>query len=73
MLHEAVNDGDLAGALHASHRISGASGMIGAIWLKAVCERIEAASRTSDLCAVKENMSALRQEVERVYAFFDSV
>lgn len=72
MLHKAVTDGDMAGVAHASHRIYGASGMIGARGLAAVSERLEAAGRASDVNAVSVNMAALRHEVERVYAFFDS-
>ncbi len=73
MLHKAVSSGDMPGAVHASHRISGAGRMIGAIGLASVCERLEVASRASDLDAVKANMSAFQQEVERVYAYLDSI
>ena len=71
-LHQAVTDGDVAGALHASHRMAGAGRMIGAIDLAAVCGRVEIASRAGDLAAVKANMPALQLEIARVDAFFDS-
>lgn len=73
MLHKAVRDGDVAGALHASHRMSGACRMIGAVRLAAVCERLETASRANDFNGVKKNMFKLQREVERVYAFLDSM
>lgn len=72
ILQKAIHDGDMAGAVHASHRISGASSMIGASGLAAVCERLEAASRANDIDSVRANMSAFQQEVERVYAYFDA-
>lgn len=72
-LHKAVTEGDMALAVDASHRISGASGMIGAIGLATVCGRVEAAGRASDLTAVKANMPAFDEEVERVYACLDSI
>ena len=71
-LQQAVTDGDVAGTLHASHRMSGASRMIGAIDLATACGRVEAASRAGDLKAVKANMPALQLEIARVNAFFDS-
>ena len=73
MLHKAVRAGDVAGALHASHRMSGACRMIGAIALAAVCERLEAASRANDFNGVKASMPDLQREVARVYAFLDSM
>ena len=63
----------MAGALHASHRMSGACRMIGAIPLAAVCERLETASRGNDFNVVKANMPDLQREVGRVYAFLDSM
>lgn len=72
ILQKAIHDGDMAGVVHASHRISGASSMIGASGLAAVCERLEAASRANDTDSVRANMSAFQQEVERVYAYFDA-
>lgn len=73
ILQKAVNDGDMEGAVHASHRISGAGSMIGANALAAVCERLEAASRANDVDSVRANMSAFQQELERVYAYFDAM
>ena len=73
LLYKAVQDGDMAGALHASHRMSGACRMIGAIPLAAVCERLETASRGNDFNVVKANMPDLQREVGRVYAFLDSM
>ena len=73
MLHKAVTAEDVAGALHASHRMSGACRMIGALALATVCERLEAASRANDFDGVKANMPDLQREVERVYVFLDSM
>ncbi len=73
MLHKAVRAEDVAGALQASHRMSGACRMIGATTLATVCERLEAASRANDFNGVKANMPDLQREVERVYVFLDSM
>ena len=72
-LHLAVSAGDIPGAVHAAHRMSGASKMIGALRFAAVCERIEVAGRANDFDAVKAHMPALQQEVERVYVCLDSI
>ena len=73
MLLKAIADGDMAVAVHASHRISGAARMIGATGLAVVAEQIETASRANNLHAIEVNRFAFQQEVERVYAFFDSI
>ena len=72
-LHLAVSAGDIPGVVHAAHRMSGASKMIGALRFAAVCERIEVAGRANDFDAVKAHMPALQQEVERVYVCLDSI
>lgn len=72
-LRQAVSEEDLTGAVLASHRISGAGRMIGALGLAEASERIECAGRASDLYAVKENMAALQLEVERVNACLDAL
>lgn len=73
LLHTAVADVDMAGVVRASHRIRGASSMIGARGLAAVCERIEAAGHAGDVNAVAAVMPAFRHEVESVYAILDSI
>ena len=70
-LQLAVCEGDAPGAVVASHRISGAGRMIGAIGLAEACERIESAGRASDLMGLRVNMAALQLEVERVNACLD--
>ena len=71
-LHRAVAEADMEGTLHASHRMAGASRMIGAINLAGVCGRVEAASRAGDMSTVKANLAALQREIANVDAFFDS-
>ena len=49
-----------------AHRIKGASKMIGAMGLAAVCERLERASRADDWLTVRANMGAFEHELERL-------
>lgn len=72
-LQRAVSEGDVPGAVVASHRISGAGRMIGAFGLAEACDRLEAAGRANDLFSLRANMAALHLEVGRVNAHLDSM
>lgn len=56
-----------------SHRMKGASRMVGALALAAICERMEAASRADDAAAIAAQSGALRREVERLQEFLDQL
>ena len=73
LLHTAVAGADMAAVVRASHRIRGASAMIGARGLAAVCECIEAAGHAGDVNAVAAVMPAFRHEVDSVYIILDSL
>jgi signal transduction histidine kinase/CheY-like chemotaxis protein/HPt (histidine-containing phosphotransfer) domain-containing protein len=66
MLKRAVDQSNSLEVTTASHRIKGASKMIGAMGLAAVCERLERASRADDWPAVRANMGAFEHELERL-------
>jgi signal transduction histidine kinase/DNA-binding response OmpR family regulator len=66
MLKRAVDRSNTVEVNAASHRIKGASKMIGATSLAAVCERLERASRADDWLAVRANMGAFEHELERL-------
>jgi two-component system, NarL family, sensor histidine kinase EvgS len=66
MLTRAVDQSNLDSITTASHRIKGASRMIGAAALAMVCDRIEGAGRSDDLPAVLANMGAFQAELERL-------
>ncbi|MEP7154253.1 MAG: ATP-binding protein [Betaproteobacteria bacterium] len=72
-LNKAVRDRDIGSAIHASHRISGASRMIGALSLATASERVEAACRANDAQLVGTTLPVLQQEVERFYAYLDTL
>ncbi len=72
-LRKAIDDGDLAGAVHRSHRIVGASRMIGAVGLADVCGRVEAACRAGNLNDVKDSLPELQQEIQQVDDYLDSL
>jgi len=54
-----------------SHRMKGASRMVGALPLAGICEQIEAASRADDNAAIAVQTGPLRREVERLREFLD--
>jgi HPt (histidine-containing phosphotransfer) domain-containing protein len=54
----------------ASHRIKGASKMLGAVGLADVCERLERAGRSEDWQAVRTDMRAFEQELERLNHYY---
>ena len=71
-LSEALARKDLPGVVRAAHRIKGASRMVGAGALAAVCASIEQAGRQEDWPAVTAEESRLRREVERLDAYLTS-
>jgi signal transduction histidine kinase/CheY-like chemotaxis protein/HPt (histidine-containing phosphotransfer) domain-containing protein len=66
MLKRAVDGSKILEVTTASHRIKGASKMIGAMGLAAVCERLESASRAEDWVTIRANMGAFEHELERL-------
>ncbi|HVT02071.1 MAG TPA: response regulator [Thermoanaerobaculia bacterium] len=73
MLERAVSKSDLPQVTRATHRIKGASRMVGAIGLASVCERIEHASRVHDWTTVAISMNAFHHEWTRLNGYFDSL
>jgi CheY-like chemotaxis protein len=69
MLKRAVAGSNILEVTTASHRIKGASKMVGAMALAAVCERLERASRAGDWPVVRANMGAFEHELERLNYF----
>jgi two-component system, NarL family, sensor histidine kinase EvgS len=69
MLKRAVDQSNSLEVTTASHRIKGASKMIGAMGLAAVCERLERASRSNDWPAIRANMGAFEHELQRLNHF----
>ncbi len=64
----AVNSGDLPQVTYLTHRIKGASSMVGAVALAAVCERLEQASRANDWTAIQAAMRPFNHELLRLNA-----
>ena len=73
MLEQAVAASDIPRVTRATHRILGASRMVGALALAGVCERIERASRASDWTTIAAGMEAFHLESTRLNAYFDSL
>jgi CheY-like chemotaxis protein len=69
MLRRAVDKSDFAAVATSSHRIKGASKMIGATALAGVCERLERAGCASDWKSVEANMDAFAHELERLNTY----
>jgi signal transduction histidine kinase/HPt (histidine-containing phosphotransfer) domain-containing protein len=69
MLRRAVDKSDLAAVATASHRIKGASKMIGATALAGACERLERASSASDWESVVATMDVFGHELERLNTY----
>ena len=65
-LRRAVDRSNGLEAATASHRIKGASRMIGAMALAAVCERLERACRAADWMEVRATMGAFEHELQRL-------
>ncbi|HUW39219.1 MAG TPA: ATP-binding protein, partial [Rhodocyclaceae bacterium] len=73
MLKQAVAKSDLPQVTRASHRIKGASRMVGAMALAAVCERIEHASRADEWQTIQASMGAFHEEWMRLNAYLDAL
>jgi EAL domain-containing protein (putative c-di-GMP-specific phosphodiesterase class I)/signal transduction histidine kinase/PleD family two-component response regulator len=73
MLMGAVAASDMAQVTRATHRMVGASRMVGALGFANVCERIEQASRDGNWKAVETNMNAFDHEWMRLNAYIDSL
>ena len=73
MLYKAIRENNMDVAAHASHRMSGAGRMIGALSLATACERMEAACRDEDADQVNATLAVFQQEVERFYAYLDAI
>jgi signal transduction histidine kinase/FixJ family two-component response regulator len=69
MLKRAIAGSNILEVSTASHRIKGASKMVGAMALAAVCERLERASRAGDWPVVRANMGAFEHELGRLNYF----
>jgi two-component system sensor histidine kinase EvgS len=72
-LEDALARRDLPGIVRAAHRIKGASRMVGAQDLAAVCAAIEHAGRGNDLSGAVAEEARLRQELARLNAYLDGV
>jgi two-component system, NarL family, sensor histidine kinase EvgS len=72
-LRQAVAQDDLARVEHATHRMLGSSGIVGAQDLASACRYINHASRAGDRETVAEGMRALEHEVQRLNAYIDSL
>ena len=73
MLKRAVSASDNPQVIRATHRIKGASKMIGALGLASVCEHIEHASRVNDWTSVKDSMPKFQHEWMRLNAYLDAM
>lgn len=72
-LLEAVARSDLAQTVQQLHRIKGASQMVGAVGLAAVCERIEIAARAADMAVVSRELPDLQLALQRLNALIDTI
>ncbi len=73
MLKRALATSDSEQITRTTHRMLGASRMIGALDFARVCESIEHASRTNDWAAVESHMSAFQHELQRLNAYLDAL
>ena len=73
VLKRAVATIDIPQVALTSHRIKGASKMVGALALAGVCERIEHASRINDWPTVAADMRVFHREWVRLNAYFESL
>jgi len=69
MLLHAVDVGDVARVAAASHRMLGASRMVGAKSLASVCEQLERAGHASDWTTIQGSLGSLRREIERLESY----
>src|SRR5258708_24833054 len=73
LLMNTILKADIAGVVHASHLLKGASKTIAAIGLAAVCDPLHRASRANDWEGVNSNMPAFSEELDRVNAYVNSL
>jgi len=73
MLKRAVTISDNPQIIRATHRIKGASKIIGALGLAGVCDRIEHASRANDWASVRAGMTKFQKEWARLNAYLDAM
>ena len=71
-LQEALGRRHLADIVRAAHRIKGASRMVGARDLAAVCAAIEQSGRAEDLTGVLAREAVFRAELARLNAYLDT-
>jgi signal transduction histidine kinase/FixJ family two-component response regulator len=70
-LRRAIEHKDIREVVRLSHKMKGASRMIGAIELTRVCDSLEQASRSNDLDAVTANLKPLEHALHRLRTLFD--
>jgi signal transduction histidine kinase/DNA-binding NarL/FixJ family response regulator len=70
-LSRAIEHRDISEVVRLSHKIKGASLMIGAHELADVCERLERAGRANDVSAITANTQTLDAALRRLNRFFD--
>jgi signal transduction histidine kinase/CheY-like chemotaxis protein/HPt (histidine-containing phosphotransfer) domain-containing protein len=73
MLERAVAAGDIPQVARASHRILGASRMVGALVLADICEGLERATRLNDWSLIGSGMEAFSLECVRMNRYLDSI
>ena len=72
-LTAALEQQDIASVTRLSHRVKGASNLVGAIVLANICARIEQAGRASDWRTIAANREALYRELDRVNAYLSTL
>jgi len=73
MLRHAVSNADSPLVTRVSHRIKGASKMVGATGLATVCESIEAASRAANWAAIEKQMESFQLEMQELNEYLDAL
>ncbi|MEO8143984.1 MAG: ATP-binding protein, partial [Betaproteobacteria bacterium] len=72
MLKQAVDKADLPQVTRASHRIKGASRMVGATGLAQVCELLELAARAADWNTIQSHLATFNLELRRLNAYLET-
>ncbi len=72
-LRQALANRDVATVKRCTHRVKGASRMVGARALTGICEKIEQAGHAGDWDAIAAQGEALDRELERVYAYLGTL
>jgi len=73
MLRQAVGNADAPLTTHVSHRIKGASKMVGATRLADICGSIETFSRAGDWRAIANRMTLFQLEMQSLNAYLDAI